>query len=127
MVRRHPLQHQERAAEWAEADRRGRQEGMRVAVAHLSESKPAILDATMADDRRGPFAIGALAVATGAVLFLAAGDVLTVPDKTFGAPRWLAAMLGVGGFFGGSYIRSLVLAPPWDRRLLCPSGLSTLR
>ena len=60
----------------------------------------------MPDDRRGPLVIGVLAAATGGALFLAAGDVLPVPDKTFGAPRWLAAILGLGFFFGGSYIVS---------------------
>ena len=72
----------------------------------------------MPDDRRGPLVIGVLAAATGGVLFLAAGDVLPVPDKTFGAPRWLAAVLGLGFFFGGSYIVSLGLPTPWTRRLL---------
>jgi len=62
----------------------------------------------MPDDRRGPLVIGVLAVATGGALFLAAGDVLPVPDKTFGAPRWLAAILGLGFFFGGSYIALLM-------------------
>jgi len=71
----------------------------------------------MPDDRRGPLVIGALAAVTGGVLFLAAGDVLPVPDKTFGAPRWLAALLGLAVFFGGSYIVSLVLPTPWTRRL----------
>ena len=70
----------------------------------------------MPDDRRGPLVIGALAAVTGGVLFLAAGDVLPVPDKTFGAPRWLAAVLGLGFFFGGSYIVSLVLPTPWMGR-----------
>jgi hypothetical protein len=45
----------------------------------------------MPDDRRGPLVIGVLAAATGGALFLAAGDVLPVPDKTFGAPRLLGA------------------------------------
>jgi hypothetical protein len=72
----------------------------------------------MPDDRRGPLVIGALTAATGSVLFLAAGDVLLVPDTTFGAPRWLAAVLGLGVFFGGSYMVSLVLPTPWTRRLL---------
>jgi len=72
----------------------------------------------MPDDRRGPLVIGVLAAATGGALFLAAGDVLPVLDKTFGAPRWLAAILGLGFFFGGSYIVSLGLPTPWTRRLL---------
>ncbi|PYM93631.1 MAG: hypothetical protein DME04_10625 [Candidatus Rokuibacteriota bacterium] len=79
----------------------------------------------MPDDRRGPLVVGALTVATGAVLFLAAGDVLPVPDKTFGAPRWLAALLGLGVFFSGSYIVSLVLPTPWTRRLLGAAALLT--
>ena len=79
----------------------------------------------MPDDRRGPLVVGALTVATGTVLFLAAGDVLPVPDKTFGAPRWLAAMLGLGVFFGGSYIVSLVLPTPWMRRWLGAAAILT--
>ena len=79
----------------------------------------------MPDDRRGPLVIGALAVAAGAVVFLAAGNVLPVPDKTFGAPRRLAAMLGLGFFFGGSYIVSLVLPTPWMGRLLGAATILT--
>jgi len=79
----------------------------------------------MPDDRRGPLVIGALAVAAGAVVFLAAGNVLPVPDKTFGAPRRLAAMLGLGFFFGGSYIVSLVLPTPWMERLLGAATILT--
>ena len=79
----------------------------------------------MSDDRRGPLVIGTLATATGGVLFLAAGDVLPVPDQTFGAPRWLAAMLGLGVFFGGGYIISLVLPTPWTRRLLGAAAILT--
>ena len=71
----------------------------------------------MPDDRRGPLVIGALAAA--------AGDVLPVPDKTFGAPRWLAAVLGLGFFFGGSYIVSLVLPTPWMGRLLGAATILT--
>ena len=55
----------------------------------------------MSDDRRGPFVVGALTVFTGAVLFLAAGDVIPLPDRTFGGPRWLVALLALGIFFGG--------------------------
>ena len=79
----------------------------------------------MPDDRRGPLVIGALAVAAGGVVFLAAGNVLPVPDKTFGAPRRLAAMLGLGFFFGGSYIVSLVLPTPWMGRLLGAATILT--
>ena len=79
----------------------------------------------MPDDRRGPLVIGALAAAAGAMVFLAAGDVLPVPDKTFGAPRWLAAVLGLGFFFGGSYIVSLVLPTPWMGRLLGAATILT--
>jgi len=79
----------------------------------------------MQADRRGPLVIGALAAAAGAVVFLAAGDVLPVPDKTFGAPRWLAAVLGLGFFFGGSYIVSLVLPTPWMGRLLGAATILT--
>jgi hypothetical protein len=79
----------------------------------------------MPADRRGPLVIGALAAAAGAVVFLAAGDVLPVPDKTFGAPRWLAAVLGLGFFFGGSYIVSLVLPTPWMGRLLGAATILT--
>jgi len=79
----------------------------------------------MPADRRGPLVIGALAAAAGAVVFLAAGDVLPVPDKTFGAPRWLAAVLGLGFFFGGSYIVSLVLPTPWMGRWLGAATILT--
>jgi hypothetical protein len=63
----------------------------------------------MADDRRGPLVIGALTAITGAVLFLAAGDVIPLPDQTFGGPRWLVALFALGFFFGGGY--ALGLAP----------------
>jgi hypothetical protein len=72
----------------------------------------------MADARRGPLVIGALTAFTGAVLFLAAGDVIPLPDKTFGAPRWLVAFFGLGFFFGGCYIVSLALPVMWMRRVL---------
>jgi hypothetical protein len=72
----------------------------------------------MADDRRGPLVIGALTAITGAVLFLAAGDVLPLPDETFGTPRWLVALFGLGFFFGGGYVVTLVLPTPRMRALL---------
>src|SRR6185369_17440858 len=49
VVGRHRLDREGGAAEGAEADRRGGQDGV---VAHASESKPAILGATMADGRQ---------------------------------------------------------------------------
>lgn len=72
----------------------------------------------MADDRRGPLVVGALTAFTGAVLFLAAGDVIPLPDKTFGGPRWLVALFGLGFFFGGCYAVSLALPVWWMRRVL---------
>jgi hypothetical protein len=72
----------------------------------------------MADDRRGPLVIGALTAITGAALFLAAGDVIPLPDETFGAPRWLVALFGLGFFFGGCYVTSLALPTPWMRQAL---------
>jgi hypothetical protein len=72
----------------------------------------------MSDDRRGPLVIGALAVIAGAALFLAAGDVLPVPDKTFGAPRRLVAVFALSFFFGGCYIVALGLPTPRMRQLL---------
>jgi hypothetical protein len=72
----------------------------------------------MADDRQGPLVIGALTAFTGAVLFLAAGDVIPLPDKTFGGPRWLVALFGLGFFFGGGYAVALALPAPWMRRVL---------
>ena len=72
----------------------------------------------MSDDRRGPLVIGALTVFTGAVLFLAAGDVISLPDKTFGAPRWVVAVFALGFFFGGCYAVSLALPTPRMRRIL---------
>jgi hypothetical protein len=72
----------------------------------------------MSDDRRGPLVIGALAVIAGAALFLAAGDVLPVPDKTFGAPRRLVAVFALSFFFGGCYIVAFGLPTPRMRQLL---------
>ena len=72
----------------------------------------------MADSRQGPLVIGALTAITGGVLFLAAGDVLPVADKTFGAPRWLVSLFALGVFFGGFYLLALVLPTPRMRRLL---------
>ncbi len=72
----------------------------------------------MADDRRGPLVIGALTAFTGAVVFLAAGDVIPVPDKTFGAPRWIVAVFALSFFFGGAYAAALALPAPQMRRLL---------
>jgi len=72
----------------------------------------------MSDDRRGPLVIGALTVIAGAALFLAAGDVLPVPDKTFGAPRWVVAVFALGFFFGGGYALSLALPTPRMRQIL---------
>ena len=72
----------------------------------------------MADSRQGPLVIGALTAVTGGVLFLAAGDVLPVADKTFGAPRWLVSLFALGVFFGGFYLLALVLPTPRMRRVL---------
>ena len=72
----------------------------------------------MADDRRGPLIVGVLTVIMGGVLFLAAGDVIPLPDKTFGAPRWLVALFGLGFFFGGWYAVSLALPTPRMRQVL---------
>jgi hypothetical protein len=72
----------------------------------------------MADDRRGPLVIGALTAVTGGVLFLAAGDVIAVPDTTFGAPRWLVSVFALGVFFGGGYLLALALPTPRMRRVL---------
>jgi len=78
----------------------------------------------MADDRRGPLVIGLLTAFTGAILFLAAGDVIPLPDQTFGAPRWLVALFALGLFFGGAYAVSLALPVAWMRRAL--GGASAL-
>jgi hypothetical protein len=72
----------------------------------------------MADSRQGPLVIGVLTAITGGVLFLAAGDVLPVEDKTFGAPRWLVSLFALGVFFGGFYLLALVLPTPRMRRVL---------
>ena len=72
----------------------------------------------MSDDRRGPLLVGALTVFTGAVLFLAAGDVIPLPDETFGSPRWLVALLALGIFFGGFWAIALGLPTPRMRGLL---------
>ena len=72
----------------------------------------------MSDDRRGPVVIGALTVLAGSALFLAAGDVLPVPDETFGAPRWVVAVFALGFFFGGGYALSLALPTPRMRQIL---------
>jgi len=61
----------------------------------------------MAESRQGPLVIGVLTAITGSVLFLAAGDVLPVADKTFGAPRWLVSLFALGVFFGGGYLVAL--------------------
>jgi hypothetical protein len=66
----------------------------------------------MSDDRWGPLVIGALTVITGAALFLAAGDVIPLPDRTFGAPRRVVAV------FGGCYAVSLALPTPRMRQVL---------
>ncbi len=66
----------------------------------------------MADSRQGPLVIGVLTAITGGVLFLAAGDVLPVADKTFEAPRWLVSLFALGVFFGGFYLLALVLPTP---------------
>ena len=62
--------------------------------------------------------VGVLTVITGAVLFLAAGDVIPLPDKTFGAPRGLVALFALGFFFGGWYAVSLALPTPRMRQVL---------
>jgi hypothetical protein len=72
----------------------------------------------MSDDRRGPLVVGGLTVFTGAVLFLAAGDVIPLPDRTFGGPRWLVAVFALGVFFGGTWAIALALPTPRMRQLL---------
>jgi len=78
----------------------------------------------MADDRRGPLVIGVLTAATGGLLFLAAGDVVPVPDRTFGAPRWLVSVFALGFFFGGAYLVACLLPASRMRRVL--GGASAL-
>jgi hypothetical protein len=80
----------------------------------------------MSDERRGPLLIGVLAVIAGAALYLAAGDVLSVPDRTFGAPRWVVAIFALGLFFGGGYALALALPTPRMRRLLGGAALLAL-
>jgi hypothetical protein len=72
----------------------------------------------MPDERQGPLVIGTLTAFMGAVLFLAAGDVIALPDTTFGAPRWLVALFGLGFFLGGCYAVSLALPVLWMPRVL---------
>jgi hypothetical protein len=72
----------------------------------------------MSDDRWGPLIIGALAVIAGAALFLSAGDVIPLPDKTFGSPRWVVAVFALSLFFGGCYAVSLVLPTPRMQQVL---------
>jgi hypothetical protein len=72
----------------------------------------------MVESRQGPLVIGVLTAITGGVLFLAAGDVLPVADKTFGAPRWLVSLFALGVFFGGGYLVALALPTPRMRRVL---------
>lgn len=80
----------------------------------------------MADDRRGPLVIGILTVVTGAVLYLATADILSVPDRTFGAPRWVVAGLALGLVFGGFYALSLRLPTPVTGRVLAAATALTL-
>src|SRR5207245_10269162 len=82
VIGRDRLDREPRPAKWTVRDGRRRQDRV---VAHFPESKPAILDATMSDDRRGPLVIGALTVIAGDALFIAGGYVLHVPDMTFAA------------------------------------------
>ena len=78
----------------------------------------------MADDRRGPLVIGVLTALTGGLLFLVAGDVVSVPDRTFGAPRWLLALFALGFFFGGAYLVACLL--PTSRMRPVLGGASVL-
>ena len=72
----------------------------------------------MAGERRGPLVIGVLTAITGGVLFLTAGDLISVPDRTFGAPRWLVSVFALGVFFSGGYLVALALPTPRMRRVL---------
>src|SRR5262249_59197828 len=76
MVGRYGLDREGGAAERAEAHR-GR--GQDAVLAHSSESKPAILGATMPDDRRGPVVIGLLTPVSRPGLFLASRRVVPPP------------------------------------------------
>jgi hypothetical protein len=78
----------------------------------------------MADDRRRPLVIGVLTALTGGLLFLVAGDVVSVPDRTFGAPRWLVALFALGFFFGGAYLVACLL--PTSRMRPVLGGASVL-
>jgi hypothetical protein len=84
-----------------------------------------MLSAPMADDRRGPVVIGILSVVTGAVLYLAAADILSVSDRTFGAPRWVVASFALGLFFAGFYALSLRLPTPVTSRGLAAATALT--
>src|SRR4030095_7179414 len=72
----------------------------------------------MVESRQGPLLIGALTAITGGVLFLAAGDVLPVADKTFGAPRWLVSLFALSVFFAACSLVALPLPTPRMRRVL---------
>ncbi|HKB23673.1 MAG TPA: hypothetical protein VKG64_01360 [Methylomirabilota bacterium] len=79
----------------------------------------------MADDRRAPVVIGILTVVTGAVLYLATADILSVPERTFGAPRWIVAGFALGLVFGGFYALSLRLPTPVTGRVLAAATALT--
>lgn len=79
----------------------------------------------MADDRSGPVVIGILTVVTGAVLYLATADILSVPDRTFGAPRWIVAGFALGLVFAGFYALSLRLPTPVTGRVLAAATALT--
>jgi hypothetical protein len=81
----------------------------------------------MPDGRPGPFVVGALTAITGGMLFLAAADVIPLPDETLGGPRWLVALFALGLLFGGGYAMSLAMPTPGMTRVLGgASGLAFL-
>ncbi len=100
-----------RVSFWRAGDRR-----RQCAISNIRQR--GILDATMPGDRRGPLVVGALTVVMGAVLFLAAGNVIPQADEKFGAPRWTVAIFGLAFFFAGWYVVSLALPTPRMRPAL---------
>ena len=68
--------------------------------------------------RRGTLVVGLFVILMGTMIFLAAANIIPQPDEKFHAPRWMVAFFGLGFFFAGWYLLSLLLPAPITRQVL---------
>jgi hypothetical protein len=75
--------------------------------------------------RRGTLVVGLFVILMGTMIFLAAANIIPQPDKKFGAPRWMVALIGLAFFLAGWYVVSLALPAPRTGHVLATATALT--